>query len=209
MITLQYFPTAVVKIFTTDAKNQPLADAFFNITDVSGNVIFENLRSDSQGYCSVPLLLNSGDGIESDYLNIATPYKLIEVTAPTGYQSGVNCSLSFNFSPYPDAYMKTPGAHPAAHNTWFKPDISHNNYGEWGRVEQYGTCEDIIHVVNSKKLTCTTYLYKINDAGNAVSGATLVLSSKDGNHILLGFDSGGGGTPQLSSYQSFTTTSAP
>lgn len=209
VITLQYFPTAVVKIFTTDAKNQPLADAFFNITDVSGNVIFENLRSDSQGYCSVPLLLNSGDGIESDYLNIATPYKLIEVTAPTGYQSGVNCSLSFNFSPYPDAYMKTPGAHPAAHNTWFKPDISHNNYGEWGRVEQYGTCEDIIHVVNSKKLTCTTYLYKINDAGNAVSGATLVLSSKDGNHILLGFDSGGGGTPQLSSYQSFTTTSAP
>lgn len=209
VITLQYFPTAVVKIFTTDAENQPLADAFFNITDVFGNVIFENLRSDSQGYCSVPLLLNSGDGIESDYLNIATPYKLIEVTAPTGYQSGVNCSLSFNFSPYPDAYMKTPGAHPAAHNTWFKPDISHNNYGEWGRVEQYGTCEDIIHVVNSKKLTCTTYLYKINDAGNAVSGATLALSSKDGNHILLGFDSGGGGTPQLSSYQSFTTTSAP
>lgn len=209
VITLQYFPTAVVKILTTDAENHPLADAFFNITDVSGNVIFENLRSDSQGYCSVPLLLNSGDGIESDYLNIATPYKLIEVTAPTGYQSGVNCSLSFNFSPYPDAYMKTPGAHPAAHNTWFKPDISHNNYGEWGRVEQYGTCEDIIHVVNSKKLTCTTYLYKINDAGNAVSGATLVLSSKDGNHILLGFDSGGGGTPQLSSYQSFTTTSAP
>lgn len=210
VITLQYFPTAVVKIFTTDADNKPLADAFFNITDTStGKVIFENLRSDSQGYCSVPLLLNSGDGIESDYLDIAKKYKLIEVTAPTGYQSGVNCSLSFNFSPYPDAYMKTPGAHPAAHNTWFKPDISHNNYGEWGRVEQYGTCEDIIHVVNSKKLTCTTYLYKINDAGNAVSGATLALSSKDGNHILLGFDSGGGGTPQLSSYQSFTTTSAP
>lgn len=209
VITLQYFPTAVVKILTTDAENHPLADAFFNITDTSGNVIFKNLRSNSQGYCFVPLLLNSGDGIESDYLNIATPYKLIEVTAPTGYQSGVNCSLSFNFSPYPDAYMKTPGAHPAAHNTWFKPDISHNNYGEWGRVEQYGTCGDIIHVVNSKKLTCTTYLYKINDAGNAVSGATLALSSKDGNHILLGFDSGGGGTPQLSSYQSFTTTSAP
>ena len=207
VITLQYFPTAVVKIFTTDADNKPLADAFFNITDTStGKVIFENLRSDSQGYCSVPLLLNSGDGIESDYLDIAKKYKLIEVTAPTGYQSGVNCSLSFNFSPYPDAYMKTPGAHSAAHNTWFKPDISHNNYGEWGRVEQYG---DIIHVVNSKKLTCTTYLYKIDDAGNPVSGADLVLSSKDGNHILLGFDSGGGGTPQLSSYQSFTTTSAP
>lgn len=211
VITLQYFPTAVVKIFTTDAENQPLADAFFNIKDVStGKVIFENLKSDSQGYCSVPLRLNSGDGMtKSDYLDIAKEYKLIEVTAPTGYQSGVNCSLSFNFSPYPDAYMKTPGAHPAAHNTWFKPDISHNNYGEWGRVEQYGTCGDIIHVVNSKKLTCTTYLYKINDAGNAVSGATLALSSKDGNHILLGFDSGGGGTPQLSSYQSFTTTSAP
>mgnify|MGYP002228994772 FL=1 len=30
-----------------------------------------------------------------------------------------------------------------------------------------------------------------------------------GDHILLGFDSGGGGSPQLSSYQSFTTTSAP
>ena len=210
VITLQYFPTAVVKIFTNDADNKPLADAFFNITDTStGKVIFENLRSDSQGYCSVPLLLNSGDGIESDYLDIAKKYKLIEVTAPTGYQSGVNCSLSFNFSPYPDAYMKTPGAHSAAHNTWFKPDISHNNYGEWGRVEQYGDNGDIIHVVNSKKLTCTTYLYKIDDAGNAVSDATLVLSSKDGNHILLGFDSGGGGTPQLSSYQSFTTTSAP
>lgn len=211
VITLQYFPTAVVKIFTTDAENHPLADAFFNITDTStGKVIFENLRSNSQGYCSVPLRLNSGDGmIESVYLDKEKSYKLIEVTAPTGYQSGVNCSLSFNFSPYPNAYMKTPGAHPAAHNTWFKPDISHNNYGEWGRVEQYGTCEDIIHVVNSKKLTCTTYLHKINDAGNAVSGATLALSSKDGNHILLGFDSGGGGTPQLSSYQSFTTTSAP
>ena len=210
VITLQYFPTPVVKIFTTDADNKPLADAFFNITDTStGKVIFENLRSDSQGYCSVPLLLNSGDGIESDYLDIAKKYKLIEVTAPTGYQSGVNCSLSFNFSPYPDAYMKTPGAHSAAHNTWFKPDISHNNYGEWGRVEQYGDNGDIIHVVNSKKLTCTTYLYKIDDAGNPVSGADLVLSSKDGNHILLGFDSGGGGTPQLSSYQSFTTTSAP
>lgn len=210
VITLQYFPTAVVKIFTTDADNKPLADAFFNITDTStGKVIFENLRSDSQGYCSVPLLLNSGDGIESDYLDIAKKYKLIEVTAPTGYQSGVNCSLSFNFSPYPDAYMKTPGAHSAAHNTWFKLDISHNNYGEWGRVEQYGDNGDIIHVVNSKKLTCTTYLYKIDDAGNPVSGADLVLSSKDGNHILLGFDSGGGGTPQLSSYQSFTTTSAP
>lgn len=211
VITLQYFPTAVVKILTTDTDNKPLADAFFDIIDTSTNkVIFENLRSDSQGYCYVPLLLNSGDGMrETVYLNSKTTYKLIEVTAPTGYQSGVNCSLSFNFSPYPDAYMKTPGAHPAAHNTWFKPDISHNNYGEWGRVEQYGTCEDIIHVVNSKKLTCTTYLYKINDAGNAVSGATLALSSKDGNHILLGFDSGGGGTPQLSSYQSFTTTSAP
>lgn len=113
VITLQYFPTAVVKIFTTDADNKPLADAFFNITDTStGKVIFENLRSDSQGYCSVPLLLNSGDGIESDYLDIAKKYKLIEVTAPTGYQSGVNCSLSFNFSPYPDAYMKTPGHTP-------------------------------------------------------------------------------------------------
>ena len=208
VITLQYFPTAVVKIFTTDAENQPLADAFFNITDASGNVIFENLRSDSQGYCSVPLLLNSGDGIESDYLNIATPYKLIEVTAPTGYQSGVNCSLSFNFRPYPDVYMKKHGRQPAAHNTWFKPDIYNKYNSEWGRVEQYGTCEDIIHVVNSKRLTCTTSLYKIDDAGNAVSDATLVLRSQKGDHILLDFDSGGS-TPKLSNYQSFKTTSAP
>ena len=211
VITLQYFPTAVVKIFTTDADNKPLADAFFDIIDTSTNkVIFKNLRSDSQGYCSVPLRLNSGDGMtESVYLNIAKKYKLIEVTAPTGYQSGVNCSLSFNFSSYPDAYMQTPGRQPAAYNTWFKLNITNNNYGEWGCVEQYGTFGDIIHVVNSKKLTCTTYLYKINDAGNAVSDATLALRSQNGNHILLGFDSGGGGTPQLSSYQSFTTTSAP
>lgn len=207
VITLQYFPTAVVKIFTTDAENHPLADAFFNITDASGNVIFENLRSNSQGYCSVPLLLNSGDGIESDYLNIATPYKLIEVTAPTGYQSGVNCSFSFNFSPYPDEYMKTPGRQPAANNTWFKLNIYNKTYGEWGRVDMYGA-GDIIHVVNSKKLTCTTSLYKIDDAGNAVSGATLVLRSQNGDHILLGFDSGGS-TPKLSSCQSFTTTAAP
>ena len=210
VITLQYFPTAVVKIFTTDADNKPLADAFFNITDTSGNIIFKNLRSDSQGYCSVPLRLNSGDGMtKSDYLDKEKSYKLIEVTAPTGYQSGVNCSLAFNFSPYPDTYMKTHGAHPAANNTWFKSNIYNNDYGEWGRVEQYGDNGDIIHVVNSKKLTCTTSLYKINDAGNAVSDATLALSSQNGNHILLGFDSGGGGTPQLSSYQSFTTTSAP
>lgn len=209
VITLQYFPTAVVKIFTTDADDKPLADAFFNITDTSGNVIFKNLKSDSQGYCFVPLRLNSGDGMtESVYLDKAKKYKLIEVTAPTGYQSGVSCSLSFNFRPYPDTYMKTHGAHSAAHNTWFKPDISHNNYGEWGRVELYGTCEDIIHVVNSKKLTCTTYLYKINDAGNAVSDATLALSSQNGNHILLGFDSGGS-TPKLSNCQSFTTTPVP
>ena len=212
VITLQYFPTAVVKILTTDADNNPLADAFFDIIDTSTNkVIFENLRSDSQGYCFVPLRLNSGDGMtDTVYLNKEKTYKLIEVTAPTGYQSGVNCSLSFNFSPYPNAYMKTQGRQPAAHNTWFKLNIYNNNYGEWGRVEQYGDNGDIIHVVNSKKLTCTTYLYKINDAGNAVSDATLALSSQNGNHILLGFDSGGGGTPQLSNYQSFTTTtSAP
>ena len=207
VITLQYFPTAVVKIFTTDAENHPLADAFFNITDTStGKVIFENLRSNSQGYCSVPLRLNSGDGmIESVYLDKEKSYKLIEVTAPTGYQSGVNCSLAFDFSPYPDTYMKTHGEHPAAYNTWFKPNIYNNYYGEWGRVEQYG---DIIHVVNSKKLTCTTSLYKIDDAGNPVSGADLVLRSKEGDHILLDFDSGGS-TPKLSSYQSFTTNSVP
>ena len=210
VITLQYFPTAVVKIFTTDAENKPLADAFFNITDTStGKVIFENLRSDSQGYCSVPLRLNSGDGMtESVYLDKAKKYKLIEVTAPTGYQSGVNCSLSFDFRPYPDTYMKTHGAHSAAHNTWFKPNIYNKYYGEWGRVEQYGTCEDIIHVVNSKKLTCTTSLYKIDDAGNPVSGADLVLRSQNGDHILLDFDSGGS-TPKLSNCQSFTTTPVP
>ena len=208
VITLQYFPTAVVKILTTDENNKPLADAFFNITDTSGNVIFENLRSDSQGYCSVPLRLNSGDGMtDLVYLDIAKTYKLIEVTAPTGYQSGVNCSLSFYFSPYPNAYMKTPGRQPAAHNTWFKLNIYDKTYGEWGRVDMYGA-GDIIHVVNSKKLTCTTSLYKIDDAGNAVSGATLVLSSQNGDHILLGFDSGGS-TPKLSSCQSFTTTAAP
>lgn len=210
VITLQYFPTAVVKIFTTDADDKPLAGAFFDIIDTSTNkVIFENLRSDSQGYCFVPLRLNSGDGMTASvYLDIAKKYKLIEVTAPTGYQSGVNCSLSFNFSPYPDEYMQTPGRQHAAHNTWFKPDISHNNYGEWGRVEQYGTCEDIIHVVNSKKLTCTTSLYKIDDAGNPVSGADLVLRSQNGDHILLDFDSGGS-TPKLSNCQSFTTTPVP
>lgn len=210
VITLQYFPTAVVKILTTDTDGTPLADAFFNIIDASNNVIFENLRSDSQGYCSVPLQLNSGDGMtDTVYLNSNTTYKLIEVTAPTGYQSGVNCSLSFNFSPYPNAYMKTHGEQRAAYNTWFKLNIYNNNYGEWGRVEKYGANEDIIHVVNSKKLTCTTYLYKIDDAGNAVSGAGLALRSINGDHILLGFDSGGGGTPKLSNYQSFTTNSAP
>lgn len=211
VITLQYFPTAVVKILTTDADGTPLADAFFNITDTStGKVIFENLRSDSQGYCYVPLLLNSGDGMrETVYLNSKTTYKLIEVTAPTGYQSGVNCSLSFNFSPFPNAYMKTPGRQPAAHNTWFKPNIYNNTYGEWGRVEQYGDNSDIIHVVNSKKLTCTTSLYKIDDAGNPVSGANLALHSKEGDHILLNFDSGGSGNPKLSSYHSFTTDSVP
>lgn len=210
VITLQYFPTAVVKIFTTDAENHPLADAFFNITDTStGKVIFENLRSDSQGYCSVPLRLNSGDGmIESVYLDKEKSYKLIEVTAPTGYQSGVNCSLAFDFSPYPDTYMKTHGEHPAAYNTWFKPNIYNKYYGEWGRVEQYGDNGDIIHVVNSKKLTCTTSLYKIDDAGNPVSGANLVLRSKEGDHILLDFDSGGS-TPKLSNCQSFTTTPVP
>lgn len=210
VITLQYFPTAVVKIFTTDADDKPLADAFFDIIDTSTNeVIFKNLRSDSQGYCSVPLRLNSGDGMtESVYLDKAKKYKLIEVTAPTGYQSGVSCSLSFDFRPYPDTYMKTHGAHSAAHNTWFKPNIYNKYYGEWGRVEQYGTCEDIIHVVNSKKLTCTTSLYKIDDAGNPVSGADLVLRSQNGDHILLDFDSGGS-TPKLSNCQSFTTTPVP
>ena len=213
VITLQYFPTAVVKILTTDADNKPLADAFFNIIDAStGEVIFKDLRSNSQGYCFVPLRLNSGDGMtDTVYLNKEKTYKLIEVTAPTGYQSGVNCSLSFNFSPFPNAYMKTPGRQPAAHNTWFKLNIFYNTYGEWGRVEKYGAnedIEDIIHVVNSKKLTCTTSLYKIDDAGNPVSGANLALHSKEGDHILLGFDSGGSGNPNLSDYQSFTTTSS-
>lgn len=57
-------------------------------------------------------------------------------------------------------------------------------------------------------MTCTTSLYKIDDAGNPVSGADLVLRSKEGDHILLDFDSGGS-TPKLSNCQSFTTTSAP
>lgn len=129
VITLQYFPTAVVKILTTDADNKPLADAFFNIIDASTKeVIFENLRSDSQGYCSVPLQLNSGDGMtDTVYLNKEKTYNLIEVTAPTGYQSGVNCSLSFNFSPFPNAYMKTPGRQLAAHNTWFEFKIYREN----------------------------------------------------------------------------------
>ena len=214
VITLQYFPTAVVKILTTDANNKPLADAFFNITDAStGEVIFKDLRSNSQGYCFVPLRLNSGDGMtDTVYLNKEKTYKLIEVTAPTGYQSGVNCSLSFNFSSFPNTYMKTPGRQPAAHNTWFKLNIYNNTYGEWGRVEKYGAnedIEDIIHVVNSKKLTCTTHLYKIDDAGNPVSGADLVLRSQNGDHILLDFGSGGGGNPKLSGYQSFTTDSVP
>ena len=76
VITLQYFPTAVVKILTTDADNKPLADAFFDIIDTLTNkVIFENLRSDSQGYCYVPLRLNSGDGMTASvYL---TEQKLI------------------------------------------------------------------------------------------------------------------------------------
>ena len=104
--------------------------------------------------------------------------------------------------------MRTLGRNTAAYNTWFKPNIYNKYYGEWGRVEQCGTCEDIIHVVNSKKLTCTTSLYKIDDAGNPVSGANLTLRSKGGKHILLGFDSGGGGTPNLSDYQSFTTNSS-
>ena len=142
---------------------------------------------------------------EAVYLDKEKSYKLIEVTAPTGYQSGVNCSLAFDFRPYPVTYMKTHGEHPAAYNTWFKPNIYNKYYGEWGRVEQYGTCEDIIHVVNSKKLTCTTSLYKIDDAGNPVSGAELVLRSQHGDHILLDFDSGGN-IPKLSNYQSFTTT---
>ena len=149
--------------------------------------------------------------IESVYLDKEKSYKLIEVTAPTGYQSGVSCSLSFDFSPYPDTYMKTHGEHPAAYNTWFKPNIYNKYYGEWGRVEQYGDNGDngdIIHVVNSKKLTCTTSLYKIDDAGNPVSGADLVLRSKEGDHILLDFDSGGS-TPKLSNCQSFTTNSVP
>ena len=105
--------------------------------------------------------------------------------------------------------MKTPGRQPAAHNTWFKPNIYNNTYGEWGRVEQYRDNSDIIHVVNSKKLTCTTSLYKIDDAGNPVSGANLALHSKEGDHILLDFDSGGSGNPKLSGYQSFTTDSVP
>ena len=104
--------------------------------------------------------------------------------------------------------MNTPGEHPAANNTWFKLNIYNKTYGEWGRVDMYGA-GDIIHVVNSKKLTCTTSLYKIDDAGNAVSDATLALSSQNGDHILLGFDIDGGGAPNLSSYQSFTTTAAP
>lgn len=39
VITLQYFPTAVVKILTTDADNNPLADAFFDIIDTSTNKV--------------------------------------------------------------------------------------------------------------------------------------------------------------------------
>lgn len=205
-LTIMRFPVAKLKLRVTDPDNKPLSGAIFDITSGSDTV---TLTCDDKGECSIPVKLHEGDNIgDSPYLTaesqLSHTYVIKETYPPAGYQGDITCSFHLYYKAYP--------SEPTPHSqTWFYIDSFNDNPTEWGSYKREQTVgeNDSFHVTNTKRQLCTVYIRKIDDAGNPVSGADLVLRSQNGDHILLGFDSGGGGSPQLSSYQPFTTTSAP
>ena len=205
-LTIMRFPVAKLNLRVTDHDNNPLSGAIFEITNDSKTVA--KLTCNGNGECSIPVKLHDGDNIgDSPYLTAESQpnhtYVIKETYPPAGYQGDITCSFNLYYKAYP--------SNPTPHSqTWFYINGYNGDHGGWGKYEQEKTVgeKDSFHVINTERQLCTVYIRKIDDAGKPVSGAALTLRS-EGNHIFLGFDSDGGGNPRLSSYQPFTTTSAP
>lgn len=197
-ITIMRFPVGNMKLRVTDKDNVPLSNAIFSISE--GTKTVATLTCDEKGECSIPVKLHEGDNIgDSTYLEIGKTYTINETYAPAGYQGGITST----FTLYHVAYPSNP--QPES-KTWFYINSYNGSHGEWGEytTEKSVGDKDTFHVINTKRTLCTVYIRKIDDAGNPVQNAGLLLKAS-GNDILEDINNGSG---YLVTEKSFTTTSA-
>lgn len=181
-LTIMRFPVAKLNLRVTDLNNKALPRAIFEITNGSDTV---TLTCDDNGECSIPVKLHDGDNIgESAYLTTGSQtYVIKETYPPAGYQGGITCSFHLYYQPYPST--------PTPHNeTWFYIDRFNDNNKELGRYDLEKTVgtvgkDDSFHVINTERKLCTVYIRKIDDAGNAVSDASLKLTADNYSNAIV------------------------
>lgn len=182
-LTIMRFPVAKLKLRVTNREGEALPGAIFDITSGSDTV---TLTCDDKGVCSIPVKLHEGDNIgEPVYLTAENnqTYVIKETYPPAGYQGDITCSFHLYYQPYPSE----PTPH---HETWFYIDSNNGDHGEWGSYEREKTVdkvgrEDSFHVINTERKLCTVYIRKIDDAGNAVSGANLKLTADNNSNAIV------------------------
>ena len=182
-LTIMRFPVAKLNLRVTDHDNNPLSGAIFEITNDSKTVA--KLTCNGNGECSIPVKLHDGDNIgESAYLTTGNQtYVIKETYPPAGYQGDITCSFHLYYKAYP--------SEPTPHSqTWFYIDSNNGDHGEWGSYEREKTVdkvgrEDSFHVINTKRQLCTVYIRKIDDAGNAVSDASLKLTADNYSNAIV------------------------
>ena len=168
----------------TNREGEALPGAIFDIT--SGSKTVATLTCNGKGECSIPVKLHDRDNIgEPVYLTAENnqTYVIKETYPPAGYQGDITCSFHLYYQPYPSE----PTPH---HETWFYIDSNNGDHGEWGSYEREKTVdkvgrEDSFHVINTERKLCTVYIRKIDDAGNAVSGANLKLTADNNSNAIV------------------------
>ena len=183
-LTIMRFPVAKLKLRVTNREGEALPGAIFDIT--SGSKTVATLTCNGKGECSIPVKLHDRDNIgEPVYLTAENnqTYVIKETYPPAGYQGDITCSFHLYYQPYPSE----PTPH---HETWFYIDSNNGDHGEWGSYEREKTVdkvgrEDSFHVINTERKLCTVYIRKIDDAGNAVSGANLKLTADNNSNAIV------------------------
>lgn len=183
-LTIMRFPVAKLKLRVTNREREALPGAIFDIT--SGSKTVATLTCNGKGECSIPVKLHDRDNIgEPVYLTAENnqTYVIKETYPPAGYQGDITCSFHLYYQPYPSE----PTPH---HETWFYIDSNNGDHGEWGSYEREKTVdkvgrEDSFHVINTERKLCTVYIRKIDDAGNAVSGANLKLTADNNSNAIV------------------------
>lgn len=183
-LTIMRFPVAKLKLRVTNREGEALPGAIFDIT--SGSKTVATLTCNGKGECSIPVKLHDRDNIgEPVYLTAENnqTYVIKETYPPAGYQGDITCSFHLYYQPYPSE----PTPH---HETWFYIDSNNGDHGEWGSYEREKTVdkvgrEDSFHVINTERKLCTVYIRKIDDAGNAVSGANLKLTADNNSDAIV------------------------